>query len=126
MPQPTLTASPSRSLWRHPGVPSFCAAASLARLAEEMFSVAVVLLVLARTGSAALAGATVAAATLPSVVTGPLLGAWLDRTARRRLALALNKPCSPPAWPASCRPPGGRPASSCPPWPWSPAAPRPC
>jgi MFS-type transporter involved in bile tolerance (Atg22 family) len=55
-----------------------------------MFSVAVVL-VLARTGRPALAGAVVAATTLPSVVTGPVLGAWLDRTARRRTALAANQ-----------------------------------
>jgi MFS-type transporter involved in bile tolerance (Atg22 family) len=33
----------------------------------------------------------VAATTLPSVLTGPVLGAWLDRTARRRLALASNQ-----------------------------------
>jgi predicted MFS family arabinose efflux permease len=44
-----------------------------------MFPVGAVLLVLERTGSAALAGAAAAAFTLPSVVTGPLLGAWIDR-----------------------------------------------
>jgi MFS family permease len=33
----------------------------------------------------------VAAFTLPAVVTGPVLGAWLDRTSRRRLALASNQ-----------------------------------
>jgi asparagine synthetase B (glutamine-hydrolysing) len=38
-----------------------------------------VLLVLPPAGSAWLAGAAVAAFTLPSVATGPLLGAWLDR-----------------------------------------------
>jgi predicted MFS family arabinose efflux permease len=74
-----------------PGWPAFFLAATLARLASEMFPVAVVLLVLARTGNAALAGAAVAAATLPGVVTGPVLGAWLDRTARRRTALASNQ-----------------------------------
>jgi MFS-type transporter involved in bile tolerance (Atg22 family) len=74
-----------------PGWPAYLVAATLARLASEMFPVAVVLLVLARTGRAALAGAAVAATTLPSVVTGPVLGAWLDRTARRRLALASNQ-----------------------------------
>jgi len=74
-----------------PGWPPFFLAATLARLASEMFPVAVVLLVLDRTGRAALAGAAVAATTLPSVVTGPVLGAWLDRTARRRAALASNQ-----------------------------------
>jgi MFS family permease len=74
-----------------PGWPAFFLAATLARLASEMLPVAVVLLVLDRTGNAALAGAAVAAATLPGVVTGPVLGAWLDRTARRRTALASNQ-----------------------------------
>ena len=74
-----------------PGWPAFFLAATLARLASEMFPVAVVLLVLDRTGSAALAGAAVAATTLPSVVTGPVLGAWLDRTAHRGAALASNQ-----------------------------------
>ena len=74
-----------------PGYRAFYLAATLARLASEMFTVAVVLLVLDRTGRPALAGAVVAATTLPSVLTGPVLGAWLDRTARRRLALASNQ-----------------------------------
>ena len=74
-----------------PGYPAFLLAATLARLASEMFSVAVVLLVLDRTGRPGLAGAVVAATTLPAVVTGPVLGAWLDRTSRRRVALASNQ-----------------------------------
>src|SRR4051812_26637605 len=56
-----------------------------------MFGVAVVLLVLERTGSAALAGATVAAITLPSVLTGPILGAWLDLTGRRRRLMVYDQ-----------------------------------
>jgi predicted MFS family arabinose efflux permease len=56
-----------------------------------MFVVAVVLYLLGRTGSAGLAGAAVAAATLPSLITGPLLGAWFDRVRRRRLALASDQ-----------------------------------
>ena len=74
-----------------PGYPAFLLAATLARLASEMFPVAAVLLVLDRTGRPGLAGAVVAAITLPAVVTGPVLGAWLDRTSRRRLALASNQ-----------------------------------
>ena len=52
---------------------------------------AAVLLVLDRTGRPGLAGAVVAATTLPAVVTGPVLGAWLDRTSRRRVALGTNQ-----------------------------------
>jgi MFS family permease len=78
-------------LRRHPGYPLFYATATLTRLADDMFSVAAVLLVLERTGSAALAGATVAAITLPSVVTGPVLGAWLDRSGRRRNVMILDQ-----------------------------------
>jgi predicted MFS family arabinose efflux permease len=74
-----------------PGYPAFLLAATLARLASEMFPVAAVLLVLDRTGRPVLAGAVVAATTLPGVVTGPVLGAWLDRTHRRRQALAANQ-----------------------------------
>jgi MFS family permease len=74
-----------------PGYPAFLLAATLSRLASEMFPVAAVLLVLDRTGRPGLAGAVVAATTLPAVVTGPVLGAWLDRTSRRRVALAGNQ-----------------------------------
>src|SRR5512132_2122627 len=93
MPGPVVGAAGAAGarLRTQPGVPSFFTAATLARLASEMFGVAVVLLVLRRTGSARLAGATVAASTLPSVLSGPLLGAWLDRTVHRRRALAVNQ-----------------------------------
>ncbi len=66
-------------------------ASTSARLANEAARVALVLLVLDRTGSPALAGALVAALTLPALVTGPLLGAWLDRTAHRRTAFVANE-----------------------------------
>jgi predicted MFS family arabinose efflux permease len=92
---PTSPASsvPARpgGLPAQPGYPAFLLAATLARLASEMFPVAAVLLVLDRTGRPGLAGAVVAATTLPAVVTGPVLGAWLDRTSRRRVALASNQ-----------------------------------
>lgn len=78
-------------LRRQPGYPTFFAAATLARVADEMFSVGVVLLILDRTGSAALAGATVAAVTFPSLVSGPLLGAWLDLTGRRRSIMVFDQ-----------------------------------
>ena len=76
---------------RQPGYPLFISAATLARVADEMFSVGVVLLVLDRTDSPALAGATVAAVTLPSLVTGPLLGAWMDLTGRRRSLMVFDQ-----------------------------------
>ncbi|MEV8375526.1 MFS transporter [Kribbella sp. NPDC056861] len=66
-------------------------AATLARVGDEMVAFTLVLLVLERTDSAALAGVTGAAYALPAIVTGPLLGAWLDRTAYRRTALAVNQ-----------------------------------
>jgi predicted MFS family arabinose efflux permease len=51
----------------------------------------VVLLVLDRTDSPGLAGATVAAITLPSLISGPLLGAWLDLTGRRRTLMVIDQ-----------------------------------
>jgi predicted MFS family arabinose efflux permease len=82
-------ASPDR-LRSQPGYPAFLGAATLGRLADEMLPVTVVLFVLDRTGRPGLAGLTVAAAAFPSVLTGPLLGVWLDGTSRRRTALAAN------------------------------------
>ena len=79
------------SLRHVPGYPVFVGAATLARVADEMFSVGVVLLVLERTGSAALAGACIAGLTIPSVISGPVLGAWLDRMERRRLIMVADQ-----------------------------------
>jgi MFS family permease len=70
---------------------SYYLAATLARVGDEMVAFTLVLLVLERTNSPALAGATGAAYALPAVATGPLLGAWLDRTRFRRAALGLNQ-----------------------------------
>jgi predicted MFS family arabinose efflux permease len=86
-----MNAASFSDLRRQPGYPVFYVTATLTRFADEMFSVAAVLLVLERTGSAALAGATVAAITLPSVVTGPLLGAWLDRSGSRRRVMIIDQ-----------------------------------
>ncbi|GAA1588393.1 MULTISPECIES: MFS transporter [Kribbella] len=72
-------------------MPSYYLAATLARFADEMVAFTLVLLVLDRTDSPALAGLTGAAYALPAIVTGPLLGAWLDRTPHRRSALAVNQ-----------------------------------
>jgi predicted MFS family arabinose efflux permease len=80
-----------RGLRAQPGYLPFVSAATLARVSDEMFSVGVVLLVLDRTGSAGLAGLAVAAITLPSLVAGPLLGAWLDLTGRRRQLMVIDQ-----------------------------------
>jgi predicted MFS family arabinose efflux permease len=80
-----------RGLREQPGYVKFLSAATLARVSDEMFSVGVVLLVLERTDSAGLAGATVAAITLPSLISGPLLGAWLDLTGRRKKLMAIDQ-----------------------------------
>src|SRR4051794_41970139 len=90
MATPSSTTSFDR-LAREPGYPRFVAAATFARVADEMFSVGVVLLVLERTGSAALAGALVAAITLPSLFTAPLLGAWLDLRGRGKALMMLDQ-----------------------------------
>jgi MFS family permease len=82
---------PQPPLWRTPGLAVLFTASTSARLANEAARVALVLLVLDRTGSPALAGALVAALTLPALVTGPVLGAWLDRTAHRRSAFVANE-----------------------------------
>ena len=80
-----------RRLRAQPGYQAFVGAATLARTSDEMFGVGVVLLVLERTGSPSLAGATIAAITLPSLITAPLLGAWLDVSGRRRALMALDQ-----------------------------------
>src|SRR4051812_22372514 len=78
-------------LRRSHGYPQFVAAATVARLADEMFAIGVVLLILDRTGSPTLAGITVAAATFPAIVSGPVIGAWLDRTGRRSLIYKIDR-----------------------------------
>jgi MFS family permease len=72
-------------------LPTYYTAATLARFGDEMVAFTLVLLVLDRTGRPALAGLTAGAYAFPAVLTGPVLGAWLDRTTRRRTALALNQ-----------------------------------
>ena len=89
--EPGTNAAVSAPLWRSRGLVTLFTASTTARLANEAARVAMVLLVLERTGSPALAGAVVAALTLPALVTGPLLGAWLDRTPHRRRAFAGNQ-----------------------------------
>jgi predicted MFS family arabinose efflux permease len=66
-------------------------AAGLIRIADNCVGVAVVLLALQRTHSPVAAGLIVSGYTLPALASGPLLGAWLDRTRYRKLALAGNE-----------------------------------
>lgn len=86
-----LARPPAAPLWRTPGLAVLFTASTTARLANEAARVSLVLLVLERTDSPALAGALVAALTLPALLTGPVLGAWLDRTAHRRSAFVANE-----------------------------------
>jgi MFS family permease len=79
------------ALRRSHGYPEFLVAATITRLADEMFSVAGVLLILERTNSPSLAGVTIAAATLPGIVSGPVIGAWLDRSGRRALIYKVDR-----------------------------------
>jgi predicted MFS family arabinose efflux permease len=78
-------------LRREPGYLRFLVAATVARTADEMFAVAAVLHVLDRTGSPALAGAVVAGITFPSLVSAPLLGAWLDQRGRRKQLMVIDQ-----------------------------------
>ena len=64
-------------------------AGSLARTATEGAGLAMVVLSIDRTGSAAMAGVLLACATLPQLATGPLVGAALDRSRRPGLILAI-------------------------------------
>jgi MFS family permease len=71
-----------RSLAQVPGLPRLLVAALLGRTAIQMLAVAMVLFVLARFHSAALAGLTVFAYAFPGVLVSPLAGALLDRSGR--------------------------------------------
>lgn len=73
------------------GMKAYYLAATLARAGDEMVGFALVLLVLDRTANPLLAGIAGAAYAMPAIVSGPLLGAWLDRTRLRRTALGANQ-----------------------------------
>ncbi|MEU0154640.1 MFS transporter [Micromonospora fulviviridis] len=67
----------------------YATAAVLVRLADEGARVALVLLAIERTGSAAYGGLLVAALMVPHVVAGPVVGAVADAVRRRRLFYTL-------------------------------------
>ena len=82
------------SLLRRPRYRGFVFTVLLSRVSATMFGTTGVLLVLQRTGSAPLAGATAAAATLPGALSGPLLGAWLDVARHRRVLIVIDQALS--------------------------------
>jgi MFS family permease len=88
---PGTTRGAFARLWRRPRYPGFVLTVGLSRISSFMFNTAGVLLVLDRTGSAPLAGATAAAAVVPAAVTGPVLGAWLDVARRRRVLIVFDQ-----------------------------------
>jgi MFS family permease len=69
----------------------YCTAATLARLADEMLTPGLVLLVLLRTGHPQEVGLVTGAWTLPSLASGPIFGAWLGRLRHRARALAAGQ-----------------------------------
>ncbi|MFB9239427.1 MFS transporter [Plantactinospora siamensis] len=89
----TVTAVPGSA---HPGRLGrrgirLLTAATVARLADEAAGVGVVLYVIARTADPRLAGLVVSAFALPTLVTGPVLGAVLDRLRRKRVLFLANQ-----------------------------------
>ncbi|HEX3510809.1 MAG TPA: MFS transporter [Solirubrobacteraceae bacterium] len=86
-----MAASETMRLLRRPAYVRYLSVLTLARAAGTMFTVSGVLLLFERTHSLSLAGAVVAAATLPAALTGPLLGAWLDVAASRRRLIVLDR-----------------------------------
>jgi MFS family permease len=65
--------------------------ATVSRLADQAASVAIVLFVIARTHDSRLAGFVVAAFALPTLITGPVLGAYLDGLRAKRALFAANQ-----------------------------------
>jgi MFS family permease len=65
--------------------------ATVSRLADQSASIAVVLVIIARTRDPRLAGLVVAAFTVPTLVTGPVIGAVLDQLRAKRALFAANQ-----------------------------------
>ncbi len=79
------------ALLRVPGYPALISAVALSRLANSMSQVGVVIYLLDATHSAAIAGAGAAAQLLPGILTGPFVGAWLDRTRARVRGIVVTQ-----------------------------------
>lgn len=65
--------------------------ATVSRLADQAASIAVVLVVIARTHDPRLAGLVVAAFTVPTLVSGPVIGACLDQLPAKRALFTANQ-----------------------------------
>jgi MFS family permease len=74
-----------RALLAVPWLPRILAAMMIARIAQSMVAIAIVLFTLREYGSPALAGIVTLAATLPGLLVSPIAGALLDRHGRMRL-----------------------------------------
>jgi MFS family permease len=73
------------------GIGRLLTSATVSRLADQSASIALVLVVIARTHNPRLAGLVVAAFTIPTLVTGPVIGAYLDQLRAKRLLFAVNQ-----------------------------------
>lgn len=73
------------------GIERLLAAAFAARLADQGAALGVALVILARTHSPQLAGLVVGAFSFPALITGPVIGAWLDRLSAKRALFAANQ-----------------------------------
>ena len=80
-----------RALLRVPGYPALISAVLLSRLANSMSQVGVVIYLLQTTHSTVISGAGAAAQLVPGILTGPFVGAWLDRAPSRvRIVVATQ------------------------------------
>lgn len=83
-----MSGSPSyRALFDLPGFPRLVTSMMLARVAQQMVALVLVLLALERYQSAAVAGLVTFAAVAPGLVAAPIAGALLDRHGRTRLVV---------------------------------------
>jgi len=73
------------------GSGALLASATVSRLADQSASIALVLVVIARTHDPRLAGLVVAAFAVPTLVTGPVIGAYLDQLRAKRALFAANQ-----------------------------------
>lgn len=83
----TTSEASYRALLRVPTLPRVLVSMQVARVAQSMVSVALVLFTLDRYGSAAFAGLVTFASVFPGLLISPLAGALLDRHGRIRLVL---------------------------------------
>ena len=88
-PGPATRPAPAARLGR--GGRRLLVSATVSRLADSAATVAMVLVIITRSHDPRLAGLVVAAFALPTLVTGPVLGAYLDGLRARRALFAANQ-----------------------------------